>query len=184
MGPFEDMYYDDRPVKLRRCDCAGCASPGDYRAPKNRELTQHYWFCLEHLREYNRNWDFFAGMSGGEIESYIRTATVWERPSWPLGDWHAREQSLRDHVVREFFEESAFERSAVPPMPKAEREALTALELNPPVTFADIKAQYRLLVKRHHPDANAGSIEAEEKFKSINQAFTMLKQIYSVDEEV
>ena len=59
-----------------------------------------------------------AGMSGDEIESYIRTATVWERPSWPLGDWHAREQNLRDHVVREFFEESASERSAVPPMPK------------------------------------------------------------------
>ena len=184
MPPFEDLSYDDRPVRLRACDCPGCALPGDYRAPKNRELTEHYWFCLEHVRDYNRNWDFFAGMSLEEIEAYTRKATVWERPSWPLGDWRTQEKNLRDHVMREFFEDSAAEHSSVPPMPKAEREALTALELNPPVTFADIKTQYRLLVKRHHPDATAGSAQAEERFKSINQAFTTLKQIYSVDEEV
>ena len=184
MPPFEDIYYDDRPVKLRACACPGCTAAGDYRAPKNRELTEHYWFCLDHVREYNRNWDFFAGMSGGQIEEYIRTATVWERPSWPLGDWQAQEQKLRDHVAQEFFEESNSERSSTPPMPKTERDALTALELNPPVTFIAIKAQYKLLVKRHHPDANAGSVQAEERFKSINQAFTTLKQIYTVDEEV
>ena len=63
-------------------------------------------------------------------------------------------------------------------MPKAEREALAALELKPPVDFAAIKAQYRVMVKRYHPDLHQGSGEAEEKFKGINQAFTMLRQIY------
>ena len=180
MTSLDDMYaeYDDRPVKVRTCDNPGCTQKGDYRAPKNRELTEYYWFCLAHVREYNSHWDYFAGMSTGEIEKQIRKATVWERPSWPMGNWRAREQNLRDQVMHEFFSDKEAGVQHAPPMPQAERDALDILELMPPVTFAAIKAQYRLLVKQHHPDANGGSTEAEEKFKAINQAFAVLKRMY------
>ena len=179
MAPFEDTYYeyDDRPVKVRGCESPGCGQTGDYRAPKNRDLTEHYWFCLDHVRDYNKQWDYFAGMSAAEIESHIRKATVWERPSWPMGNWRAQEQKLREQVMREFFSGDA-DFQPVPPMPKAEREALDVLELTAPVTFAAIKMQYRALVKLHHPDANGGSREAEERFKCINQAFAVLKGLY------
>ncbi len=183
--PFEDSYFEfsDRPVKQRGCDCPGCAQTGDYRAPKNRDqLTDYYWFCLDHVRDYNRQWDYFAGMSVDAIEAHIRKASVWERPSWPLGGGRVREQDIRDTVMREFFNDGMKEEAAAPAMPKAERDALVALDLAPPVTFAAIKAQYRLLVKRHHPDANGGSFESEEKFKNINQAFTVLKRLYGVEE--
>jgi DnaJ-domain-containing protein 1 len=183
MAPLDKWTeYDDRPVRTRACDNPGCTHTGEYRAPKTRDLTEHYWFCLEHVREYNRRWDYFAGMSPDEIEAHIRKATVWERPSWPMGNWRAHENNIRDQVAREFFGADAGEAPRAPPMSLAEREALEALELMPPVTFATIKMQYRTLVKRHHPDANGGSREAEEKFKGINQAFTVLKQIYEEDE--
>jgi len=171
----------DRPVKIRGCDCPGCAEAGDYRAPKTRALTDYYWFCLTHVREYNAAWDYFAGMSGAEIETHIRKASVWDRPSWPMSGWREREQQLREDIFREFFADGET-REKAPPMPKAEMEALAALELQPPVTFAAIKAQYRILVKRHHPDANGGSRDAEEKFKILNHAFTVLRGIYEVDD--
>jgi len=184
--PFEDSYFEfsDRPVKLRGCDCPGCSQPGDYRAPKNRDqLDQYFWFCLDHVRDYNRQWDYFAGMSVNDIETHVRKAAVWERPSWPIGGgWRAREQNIRDEVMREFFSEAADAPPPTQPMPKVERDALLLLELTPPVSFAAIKAQYRILVKRHHPDANGGSPESEERFKNINQAFTVLKHIYGTDE--
>ncbi|HEU0118667.1 MAG TPA: J domain-containing protein [Alphaproteobacteria bacterium] len=191
MPPFEDSYFltSDRPVKLRGCDCPGCNLPADYRAPKSREhLNEYYWFCLDHVREYNKQWDYFAGMSGAAIEDHIRKASVWERPSWPIGGWRAREQSIRDEVMSEFFaEEVAAEQaqassSSTSSLPKAERDALEILELRPPVTLIAIKAQYKRLVKQHHPDANGGSTESEEKFKNINQAFTILKQLYETGE--
>jgi hypothetical protein len=183
MTPLEDMFFEDRPVKVRGCDHPGCAEKGDYRAPKNRALEDYYWFCLNHVRDYNKSWDYFAGMSMAEIEGYIRKAAVWDRPSWPMGEAQKREQDIRDHVAKEFFSEGGEgERSAAPPMPKAEKDALAALELTPPVAFEAIKAQYRILVKRHHPDANGGAPESEEKFKVINQAFTTLKQIYNPEE--
>ncbi len=187
--PFETSHPDKyfaaswRPVKLRGCDCPGCGDPGDYRAPKSREqLTDYYWFCLAHVREYNRQWDYFAGMDANAIEDQIRKATVWERPTWPIGGSHPREQDIRDQVFREFF---GGDKPPEPPpvsITKTERDALLMLELAPPVGFAAIKAQYRIMVKRHHPDANGGSFESEEKFKNINQAFTLLKQLHGVEE--
>jgi len=184
MTAFKDIFfeYDDRPVRIRTCDSPGCMQKGEYRAPKNRELSEYYWFCLDHVRDYNSHWDYFAGMSTDQIESHIRKAAVWERPSWPMGQQaRQREQVLRDHVMREFFGDEKSESQSAPPMLKAEREALEILELIPPVTFVVIKAQYRALVKCHHPDANGGSQEAEEKFKSINQAFTILKALYEAE---
>ncbi len=173
----------DRPVRVRGCDCHGCDQAGDFRAPKGRtQLTEYYWFCLAHVRDYNARWDYFAGLSAEAIEGHIRQATVWERPTWPLGDWQKREQQLRDSVEREFFGDGFAARPATPPMAAGEREALAVLELVPPVDFAAVKAQYRILVKRHHPDANGGSSAAGEKFKIINQAFATLRAVYGTDD--
>lgn len=180
----QDAYFMtlDRPVKVRMCEHPGCNEAGDFRAPKDRNLENYYWFCLNHVRAYNAAWDYFAGMSGAEVEDYNRKATVWERPSWPMTDWQRREQALRDEVAREFFGETFTASPPVhPPMSKEEREALDVLELKPPADYAAIKAQYKIMVKRHHPDLNGGSSDAEEKFKCINQAFAVLRTLYDKD---
>lgn len=182
MRPPSDRFYGlDRPVLVRGCDCPGCSAPGDFRAPRDRTLSSYYFFCLEHVRDYNSRWDYFSGMTGGEIEGYIRGVATWERPTWPLGQ-AAREQQMRDAVMQEFFaDEATAPVSPSPSIPKVARDALAQLELAPPVDFVAIKAQYRTLVKRHHPDANGGSREAEEKFKTINQAFAVLKEFFGED---
>jgi DnaJ-class molecular chaperone len=59
--------------------------------------------------------------------------------------------------------------------PDARRDdALATLDLEQPYTRAELKRRYITLVKRHHPDANGGSKESEERLKSINQAYTYL----------
>lgn len=180
----------NRPVKRRGCDFPGCSEAGDFRAPRSREkLNEYFWFCQEHAREYNEQWDYLAGLSIGDIEKHIRDAAVWERPTWPLGEWRKREQELRDRVKKAFFSADGLGTGNTEPNksahePVGERDALVALDLQPPVTFAAIKKQYRKLVKRYHPDANGGSRAAEEKIKSINQAFTLLKGIYGEGENV
>ena len=45
------------------------------------------------------------------------------------------------------------------------------MDLDPPVTVEIVKARYKKLVKRHHPDANGGDKAAEEKFKQISEAY-------------
>ena len=187
MRAYKDSYFEtsDRPVKVRLCDHPSCGEKGDYRAPKSRDrLNDYYFFCLDHVRDYNKAWDFFSGLSPDEVEAYTRDATVWERPSWPLGQWGINERQLRDKAMRDIFGDTQPEQPAHnPPMPLAERDALATLELKPPITFIDIKAQYRALVKKHHPDLNNGDHDNEEKFKSINQAFATLRKIYAPAEE-
>ena len=80
------------------CDMPGCGAPGEYRAPKSRShLTEYWWFCLEHVRAYNAAWDFYKGMSPGEIEAQLRADTAWQRPSWPLGHLGGR---IDEHIER------------------------------------------------------------------------------------
>ena len=48
--------------------------------------------------------------------------------------------------------------------------------LTPAVTEKELKARYKQLVKKHHPDANGGDKQAEERLKIINEAYTTLKK--------
>ncbi len=79
-------YAPDPAAPGRSCDMPGCEAMGEYRAPKSRRnLSDYWWFCLEHVRAYNSTWDYYKGMSPGEIEAQLRSDTAWQRPSWPLG---------------------------------------------------------------------------------------------------
>src|SRR5260370_27862078 len=77
---------DGAQTHQRVCEQPGCRLWGEYRAPRARDrLNEHRWFCLEHIREYNKKWDYFAGLDADEIEAHIRADTTWRRPVWPLG---------------------------------------------------------------------------------------------------
>src|ERR1700753_1919450 len=83
---LESSFQSADSPALRPCDHPGCRAAGDYRAPRSKsDLSQFYWFCLDHVRAYNAAWNFYAGMSEAEIEAEIRADTVWQRPTWPLG---------------------------------------------------------------------------------------------------
>ena len=165
----------------RPCDHPGCAGAGDFRAPRSRSaLDNFYWFCLDHVRAYNDAWNFYAGMSTAEIEAEIRHDTVWQRPSWPLG---ARVGTLYGAKWRGFglfdLDEEAQTEARTPKRPRSPLEkALALFDLAPPLTLAGLKARYKELVKRHHPDTHGGDKEAEELLKEINQAYSMLKASY------
>jgi hypothetical protein len=160
-----------------------CGAPGEYRAPKSRTaLNDYWWFCLEHVRAYNAGWDFYKGMSPGEIEAQVRADTSWQRPTWPLGRLGARLDSdlLNDplHVLnagRRAAREAEQRARAAADMPPEMREPLATLGLSWPLTLAELKARYKQLAKLHHPDANNGDRAAEERLKTINLAYATLR---------
>lgn len=178
-------------VAVRPCDVAGCDCGGEFRAPKSRDhLTDYFWFCLEHVREYNRAWDYYAGMKADEIEDHVRADTTWNRPTWPLGRRGAtlrrseRQTHWRDPF--EFFGEEAgphpsSSQSKGNRRPNSpEERALAVFDLDLPITLAIVKTRYKELVKLHHPDANGGDKQAEERLKLINEAYATLRQSLSI----
>ena len=84
-----DFFYLDEDSQIlsltKYCEWRNCDEKGEFRAPKSRlMLNQYYFFCLEHIKEYNKSWDFYKGLSVSQIESSMREDTIWNRPSWPL----------------------------------------------------------------------------------------------------
>lgn len=173
---------------VRLCDASGCVSEGEHRAPRSRDdLNNYYWFCMEHVRAYNSQWNFYAGLNQAEIEKQIRADTTWWRPTWPLGGGrkqHRAGQPDDSMVYFGVFAQDDWDREQVQthtgsgwrPRPGSdEAEALALLDLHPPVTRDGIKNRYKELVKKYHPDANGGNRDAEEQLKVINRAYSVLR---------
>ena len=172
----------------RVCDHPDCLAGGDFRAPKSRlNLRDYYWFCLDHVRAYNAAWNYYAGMSDTEIEAEIRCDTVWQRPTWKLGDRHGPSGAGRMRDPLGCFPaptgKAAMNAAGITARPStaslsAQEQALAVFEIEPPFTPTRLKARYKTLVKLHHPDAHGGDKAAEEKLKIINQAYATLKASY------
>lgn len=179
-----DMTADTTkaPPRARACDHPDCDGAGIFRAPKARErLTDYYWFCLDHVRNYNRAWNYYAGMDSAEIEAHIREDTVWQRPSWPMGQWRVFSERVYEATADgpfgyQFRSEPREDANGAGRPRTAEQEALDVLDLTRPVSLADLKARYKQLVKNLHPDLNGGDRMAEERLKIINLAYATLKQ--------
>jgi curved DNA-binding protein CbpA len=173
----------DRPGEdTRRCEHPGCTLDAEHRAPASRDRLEEYrWFCLEHVRDYNKAWNYYAGMSEADIERHRRRDTVWQRPSWPFGQFGENARYDGDYRIRDgfgFFSDDGAEGSAPKPMTE-EQKALAEMDLKEPVTFEDVKTRYKNLVKELHPDANGGDRDAEERLKVVNQAYAALKMSFA-----
>src|SRR5215467_8654794 len=165
------------------CQWQGCGNTATHRAPKGRTRENEYWrFCLEHVREYNHSYNYFSGMSEDAVLKYQKDAVIGHRPTWKMGmnggrpatrSYSARFQPDLDgaddplNLFRHFgangsgAEGDRLRRRESRVIRNAERRALDTLGLDPGATTAEIKLRFKMLVKRHHPDANGGDRSTE-----------------------
>ena len=86
-------------AELPGCQWPGCDAPATHRAPKGRLRASEYWqFCLEHVREYNNSYNFFAGMSDDAIAKYQKEAITGHRPTWKMGSIGGQRAAKRDRA--------------------------------------------------------------------------------------
>ena len=144
-------------AKVRLCDRVGCTQPGDRPAPKAPNSPERWYFCEAHAAEYNKNWNYFAGLSPEEAarraaEEESGASAFRKSAHWGWGGPGDGNRS-RD-----------------------EMRALDALELESDADFKAVKAAHRRLVKETHPDANPGDEEAAKRFKQVQAAYDVLKK--------
>jgi DnaJ domain len=175
------------------CEWQGCTEPGLYPAPKGRGLEgQYHRFCLDHVREYNKSYNYFAGLPDEEVVKHQKDDTVGHRPTWFIGvnPWaqkQGRRNGKRGGFAHRFATHDPFglfgERPTgngggqpERPLKRAERKCLHQLNLEDTASKADIKARFKELVKRLHPDHNKGDRRSEDKLREVIQAYNYLKQ--------
>ncbi|TVR07198.1 MAG: J domain-containing protein [Salinarimonadaceae bacterium] len=187
----EEPSVDEAP----RCEHPGCKEPGTHRAPKGRGAEGHYWrFCLAHVREYNARYNYFSGMSDDALAAYQKDAIVGHRPTWSMGvngaakpaarrgrSGHKRDWDYADPLGVLNGEGLAARQRRKAPEPAAPRysgpvrTALDVLGLDESADAPAIKAAYKGLVKRFHPDAHGGDRSFEERLREIIRAHDTLK---------
>ena len=194
LKPKSAEYADPKKkVRTRACDMPGCAEHGEHRAPKDRSLSENYWFCFEHVKDYNAAWDFFSGMNDKEVEEQILNSLYGDRPTWRYDVEGAAAENLRRKMWQTYHftdqeppkrDEGHFRASSGATYQTPEFEALTLMGLEPPANLNDIKARYKELAKKYHPDLNPNDKKAEDLLKSINMAYTILKLSYAKFEKL
>ena len=171
------------------CEWPSCSKASAARAPKSRDLPgEFYNFCQPHAAEYNRNWDFFAGMTPGESKRWHDEAHTGHRPTWQfrasrLSREAAAASSKGAHAFADPFtifgagrSKGEVEKPAARHLGKMERQALSDLDLDDTADGPTIRARYTELVKRCHPDANGGDRSAEHKLQRVIAAYKSLKK--------
>ena len=168
---------------FRKCDKLDCNDEGKFKAPKSRiNLNEYFYFCLTHVKEYNKSWDFYKGLSVNQIESSMREDIIWNRPSWPLkGNPYKVIEQINNFFSEDlenmsydnkdkFFKNKLIDEN----LTEEEDRALSILGLKLPLTLEKIKKNYKKLVKIFHPDVNDNNKNAENKFKDINNSYKIL----------
>ena len=176
----------------RRCDHPGCLRAATARAPKARDmLHEHYWFCQPHAAEYNRNWNFFAGLPEAEVRRRQQEELMTGgRPTWEMKAGRMSREAAA--FARNFGTGQGYRdpfnmfggggQQARRPEPEArrlgriERNALADLDLDEDADGPKIRSRYTELVRRLHPDANNGDRSGENRLQRVIRAYQSLRK--------
>ncbi len=193
---------DDRTLKktAQTCDWKGCNKPGSHRAPKGRGRDgEYFYFCVDHVREYNKSYNYFSGMSDDQVSEYQESAMTGHRPTWTLGvnktgkdadnaklkennfkskiDANDVHSILEDDLEAEDVKKTEEKKTRRRAIRNLERKSLKKLNLDETASAEDIKTNFKELVKRHHPDLHGGDRDSEDRLREIIQAYNYLKQV-------
>ena len=64
------------------CDWNNCKKIGEYKAPVEKDNSRKYrMLCLEHVKEFNKNWNYFSGMNDNQVINFLKSDMTWHKPT-------------------------------------------------------------------------------------------------------
>ena len=171
------------PSRGPQCAHPGCSAVGEFRAPMGRlREGQYFCFCLDHVREYNATYNYFNGMSDEDVLRYQKDAITGHRPTWKMGANRADpgSEGMHDPFHMGGGAQGKGKPKRAPRHGVAARKALHVLGLDDEAGSPEIKARYKDLVKRLHPDANGGDRSNEDRLREIINAYNILRTFRAV----
>ena len=164
------------------CEWDNCKEGGDYKAPLEKDNSRSYrWLCEDHIKEFNKKWDYFDGMQQDEIESFLKSDLTWHRPTQKFGSSDNFFNILWNNALNDTFvffnNEKIFNNLNQKKLNEKDRDAFKIMGLEINADYASIQKKFKTLVKKFHPDRNSGNKQFEDKLKKITLAYSHLKQI-------
>ena len=164
------------------CEWKNCNESGKFKAPLERDNSKKYkWLCEEHIKSFNKNWNYFEGMSQNEIENFLKSDITWHRPTQKFGSSDNFFNILWNHALSDKFNffngEKIINRLNNKKLSEKDRDAFRILGLEFNTDWPIIQKKFKTLVKKFHPDRNSGNKQFEDKLKKITLAYSHLKLI-------
>ena len=164
------------------CDWSNCKENGEFKAPLERDNSKSYrWLCEEHIKLFNKNWNYFDGMGQNEIENFIKSDLTWHRPTQKFGSSDNFFSILWNNALNDNFnffkQEKIINSLGGNKLSEKDKDAFKIMELEINADWPIIQKKFKTLVKKLHPDRNAGNKEFEDKLKKITLAYIHLKLI-------
>ena len=164
------------------CEWENCKESGKFKAPLEKDNSKNYqWLCEEHIKLFNKSWNYFSGMSQNEIENFLKSDLTWHRPTQKFGSTDNFFNILWNHALSDKFNffnsEDSSKITKNIRLNDKDKDAFRILELEFSADWAIIQKKFKTLVKKFHPDRNAGNREFEDRLKKITLAYSHLKQI-------
>ena len=178
----------DNGKKIRLCQEKGCLNEGEYEAPKSPNSKEKYFFCLDHIKIYNKRWNYFAGKSQKQIYEFQKNDFFEGRPTRPFSYGYRStikfefEYSLDQEKIKfkrnnkSFFSNKKINSKV--------QNALKIFSLNDDFSEKILKKRYKELVKKYHPDLNRNLLNKDSKIKEINNAYNFLLQLAKDNHEI
>ena len=174
-----DFPWEKNKLNTRKCDQDQCNKLGEHKAPKSVNSKEVYYFCLEHVKIYNKRWDFFAGKSQKQIYKFLKEEMYINKPTTPMSE------KISSKINFDFSFNSDFNDLFGNKQKKEKRKntnneidkALNLFNLNIPFTSIELKKIYNSLVKKNHPDLHDGDQKKESLLKKVNIYYKMLKKV-------
>jgi len=165
------------------CDWNNCKEIGEYKAPVKKDNSKKYrLLCLEHVKEFNKNWNYFSGMNDDQVMDFLKSDMTWHKPTQSFSSsdnffkvlWNntLRDELDKDKLKSEYNHMSKFKFN------HNDIKAFGILGVSVGLKWVKIQEKFKMLVKKFHPDINAGDKKYEEKLKLITLAYTQLKNTY------
>ena len=164
------------------CDWTNCKKSGEFKAPQEKDNSKNYkWLCEEHIKLFNNNWNYFEGMSQNEIENFIKSDITWHRPTQKFGSSDNFFNILWNNALNDNFNlfkgDKIFKDSKYNKLNEKDKDAFKIMGLEINTEWLIIQKKFKTLVKKFHPDRNAGNKQFEDKLKKITLAYSHLKLI-------
>ena len=154
---------------ITKCEHLNCDKAGICRCPKDRRLVDYWRFCQKHAAEYNKNWNYYAGMSADEINK------EWEKDTF--GDLPKGDNSDYQKLVSDFLHGRTRMPARKKSAPSEVLNALKVMGLTVMDGWADVQKRYRILAKQEHPDTSKS--KEQSQFVKIGKAYQTLKKHFN-----
>ena len=162
------------------CEWDNCNESGEFKAPLEKDNSRKYrWLCEDHIKLFNKNWNYFDGMSQNEIEVFLKSDLTWHRPTQKFGSSDNFFNILWNNALDDKFK--IFEKNKYAgfsnnqKLCEKDKDALRIMDLESNADWKTIQKKFKTLVKKFHPDKHSGNKQYENKLKKITLAYSHLK---------